>query len=104
MSVIVRTLLCAALATLGSGALANVRHHPRHGRQARAATARRHAVVRTGAAYGHAARPYGYGYDLTPNCRYADGTPFDPDIIGGPNHVGDGGPADNLGGFDPCGF
>lgn len=30
-------------------------------------------------------------------CRTAEGTPYDPDIIGGANHVGDGGPAVNLG-------
>ena len=39
-----------------------------------------------------------------PDCRYPDGTPFDPDIIGGANHVGDGGPAVNLGGYAPCGY
>ena len=47
--------------------------------------------------------PYGNDAGPTPTCRYADGTPYDPDIIGGPNHVGDGGPAANFGGFDPCG-
>ena len=46
---------------------------------------------------------YGSGYDPTPTCRYADGKPYDPDIIGGENHVGDGGPAVNLGGYNPCG-
>ena len=47
---------------------------------------------------------YGTTYSPSPDCRYPDGTPFDPDIIGGPNHVGDGGPAVNLGGFAPCGY
>ena len=51
-----------------------------------------------------AVRGYGRASDPTTTCRYPDGTPFDPDIIGGLNHVGDGGPAANLGGSDPCGF
>lgn len=49
-------------------------------------------------------RPYSSQRLPTPTCRYADGTPYDPDIIGGVNHVGDGGPTVNLGGFNPCGY
>ena len=68
--------------------------HGRHHRSAHRRAGLRHGDV--GGSYGSAASP-------TPTCRYPDGTPYDPDIIGGPNHVGDGGPAVNLGGFDPCG-
>ncbi len=89
-----RSCAVIALIALGSSANADVRHRPRH---AHATTAHRH-VARG------AARAYGFGYDPTPTCRYPDGTPFDPDIIGGPNHVGDGGPAVNLGGYNPCGY
>ena len=52
----------------------------------------------------HAGAPYVSQVSPTPTCRYSNGTPYDPDIIGGANHVGDGGPAVNLGGFNPCGY
>lgn len=89
-------LLVAAL--VGSGpAWAKVRHH-RHGSatgiQARHGD-RRHAGT---------GRPYASAVSPTITCRYPDGTPYDPDILGGPNHVGEGGPAVNFGGFDPCGY
>ena len=93
--------ICAALVITGSCAVAGVRHHRR---ETHAAIPHRHGAIRSAASRGQPGRVYGYVPDPTPTCRYADGTPFDPDIIGGPNHVGDGGPAANLGGFDPCGF
>lgn len=75
---------------------------------ARAAPARRshHHAARRPASHValQARRPYASSVSPSPTCRYPDGTPYDPDIIGGPNHVGDGGPAANLGGFDPCAF
>lgn len=78
--------------TLAGPTCAASRHGHRH--------AARHAAAHRAAA----GRPYATSVSPSPTCRYPDGTPFDPDIIGGPNHVGDGGPAANLGGFDPCGF
>lgn len=86
-------LLLAAVLAASSACAA-----PRHGH--------RHAARHPAHSYaGYAAgRPYATAASPSPTCRYADGTPYDPDIIGGPNHVGDGGPAANLGGFDPCGF
>lgn len=94
--------LCFAMGllavTMVTGADARSEHrsnHIRHGR---------HRVAKQ-AAGAYAAEPGRYGApDGKPDCRYPDGTPFDPDIIGGPNHVGAGGPAVNLGGFDPCGY
>lgn len=77
---------------------AAMRHHGRRHRTAHQAIAHSRA---------HAAVPapgYGVSDGETPTCRTQDGTPYDPDIIGGPNHVGDGGPAANLGGTDPCGY
>ena len=87
--------LCLLVATLGAGpSFAEKPHHrQRHARHARL----RQLQARSPAVYGTTVSP-------TPDCRYADGTPFDPDIIGGRNHVGDGGPAVNLGGFPPCGY
>ena len=85
-------LVLALLANSGS-ASASLRHrHDRHHR----------SII----------RPQTFGVDdayaarrtAKPDCRYPDGTPFDPDIIGGANHVGDGGPAVNWGGFPPCGY
>ena len=75
--------------------------HHRH--RAHAARPQARHVARRYAGLGYA-RPYASPVSPTITCRYRDGTPFDPDIIGGPNHVGDGGPAANLGGFSPCGY
>ena len=75
--------------------------HHRH--YAHAARHQAYHAARGDAGYGYA-RPYAGTVSPTITCRYPDGTPFDPDIIGGPNHVGDGGPAANLGGFSPCGY
>lgn len=89
-------LLTAALAGAGQGWATTQHHRHAHG-------ARHHV---RGATRGDAAssRPYASPILPTPTCRYPDGTPYDPDIIGGVNHVGDGGPAANLGGFNPCGY
>ena len=65
---------------------------------------RHHRAVRQAAGADRAAPYASDAYDGKPDCRYPDGTPFDPDVIGGPNHVGAGGPAANLGGFEPCGL
>ena len=88
-----RTLgLLVVAALLGTGPGWAATHHRR-------THASRHLPRFAG--YG---RPYGVPASPTPTCRYPDGTPYDPDIIGGVNHVGDGGPAVNLGGFNPCGY
>ncbi len=90
-------LLLAAtfLGTVPGQAAVHHRHYPVAARHQARHAARRYA----GAGY---ARPYASEVSPTITCRYPDGTPFDPDIIGGPSHVGDGGPAANLGGFSPC--
>ena len=93
-SILLSTISALALCAAPASAAMRVVHHPHHPHH-RAAT--RYAAT----GYG-AVRPYASRVSPTITCRYADGTPFDPDIIGGPNHVGDGGPAANLGGFDPC--
>ena len=79
-----------------AGPAASACTHTRHHRH----TARQPGSVMRNGLYG------GYSSPVSPTttCRYADGTPYDPDVIGGPNHVGAGGPAVNLGGFDPCAF
>ena len=91
--------LCLMVTILGAGPSVASKTHFHH-RQRHAGRA--HAPLRQ----LQARSPSAYGTNLspTPDCRYPDGTPFDPDIIGGPNHVGDGGPAVNLGGFPPCGY
>ena len=92
--VLLGTLLAAMVGTAVTPGAARAVHHRRH---------RHIAAHRAGPVYyGEPGRPYSSSVSPTITCRYADGTPFDPDIIGGPNHVGDGGPAANLGGFDPC--
>ncbi len=94
---------CAVSVALASGAGASTRHRPHRGHVAHARIAHRPSAATARQSRTNA---YGDGYraDPTPTCRYPNGTPYDPDIIGGPNHVGDGGPAANLGGFDPCGY
>lgn len=90
-------LLAAALTGAGPA-----RATPQHGRHAPVV---RHPARHPGHRHAAApAQPYASRILPTPTCRYPDGTPYDPDIIGGANHVGDGGPAANLGGFNPCGY
>lgn len=94
-----RLALAASLALVLGGmqqGLAHPHHRTHHSHVVR------QPAPRLAQSYGY---PYGSpGFDPGPDCRYPDGTPFDPDIIGGPNHVGDGGPAVNLGGNAPCGY
>lgn len=85
--------LACAVPTWAAARVADHRHHARH---------HRHAAPYGG--YGYGRRPYASSVSPTITCYYPDGMPYDPDIIGGPNHVGDGGPAANLGGFYPCAF
>ena len=89
--------LLVAAALVGSGSVQAATHHHR------AALGQSRHAVRRHVGYG-GGRPYGNPVSPTVTCRYPDGTPYDPDIIGGLNHVGAGGPAANFGGFDPCGF
>ena len=91
-SLLLVTLFVAPAFAPSASAHTHNRHH-RH-------TAQRHGSVMRNGLYG------GYSSPVSPTttCRYADGTPYDPDVIGGRNHVGAGGPAVNFGGYDPCAF
>lgn len=90
-----KTGLNAAFAAIVTAATAvpaiaaNHRHHHRHAAHRPLRQAQRAGTTRG---------------DPDSTCRAADGTPYDPDIIGGVNHVGDGGPAVNLGSGlgNPC--
>ena len=72
-SIMLVTLLAAATMAGTGTAISNPRHHRHH---------HAHAGARPGPT-GHAGIPYGAAQAPTPDCRYPDGTPFDPDIIGG---------------------
>lgn len=116
MRLLGRTCLClmlASTATLAArpvlAAHSGYEHRSRHARNHHARrhhVSHQHGRVRAASRRYGAAPGYGYGasYDGQPTCYLADGTPYDPDIIGGVNHVGDGGPAVNFGGFNPCGY